>query len=48
VRGYRAIFLESRAPDWRSLGAFTAVSIVLAVLGHAWFYKLRKTFVDVL
>ncbi len=48
VRGYRAIFLESRAPDWGSLGAFTVAAILFAVLGHAWFYKLRKTFVDVL
>ena len=48
VRGYRAIFLETRAPDWRSLAQFTLIAIVLAVLGHAWFYKLRKTFVDVL
>jgi lipopolysaccharide transport system permease protein len=48
VRGYRAIFLESRAPDWRSLAELTAVSLLLAVLGHAWFYKLRRSFVDVL
>jgi lipopolysaccharide transport system permease protein len=48
VRGYRAIFLESRAPDWRSLAELTAASLLLAVLGHAWFYKLRRSFVDVL
>jgi lipopolysaccharide transport system permease protein len=48
VRGYRAIFLESRAPDWRSLVELTAASLLLAVLGHAWFYKLRRSFVDVL
>jgi lipopolysaccharide transport system permease protein len=48
VRAYRAIFLESHAPDWRSLGELTVVSLFLAVLGHAWFYKLRRSFVDVL
>jgi lipopolysaccharide transport system permease protein len=48
VRGYRAIFLESRAPDWRSLAELTIASLLLAVLGHAWFYKLRRSFVDVL
>jgi lipopolysaccharide transport system permease protein len=48
VRAYRAVLLESRAPDWRSLGALTAVALLLAIGAHAWFYKLRKTFADVL
>jgi lipopolysaccharide transport system permease protein len=48
VRGYRAILLESRAPDWRPLAAFIAVSIVVFLVGHAWFYKLRRSFADLI
>lgn len=48
VRGYRAIFLESRAPDWKPLAWMTAVSLLVFLLGHAWFYKLRKSFADII
>jgi lipopolysaccharide transport system permease protein len=48
VRGYRSILLESHAPNWKALGALTVFSIVVFLLGHAWFYKLRKSFADLL
>jgi len=48
VRGYRAILLESKAPDWASLAILTVVSILVFLLGHAWFYKLRKSFADLI
>jgi lipopolysaccharide transport system permease protein len=48
VRAYRAIFLEGRAPDWHAILSLTVWSIVLALVAHGWFYKLRKSFVDVL
>jgi lipopolysaccharide transport system permease protein len=48
VRAYRAILLESKAPDWTSLGWLSAVSIAVFLLGHAWFYKLRKSFADLI
>lgn len=48
VRAYRSIFLEAHAPDWKSLAELTVFALGLAVAGHAWFYKLRKTFIDVL
>ncbi len=48
VRGYRSILLESQAPDWTALGWLTAASIVVFFLGHAWFYKLRKSFADLI
>lgn len=48
VRGYRAVLLESKAPDWRAFAWLTAASIVLFFLGHAWFYKLRKSFADLI
>jgi lipopolysaccharide transport system permease protein len=48
VRAYRATLLESRAPDWRALGWLAVVSLLVFVLGHAWFYKLRKSFADLI
>jgi len=47
VRGYRAILLEHHAPEFASLWKFWVVAAVLFVLGHAWFYKLRKSFPDI-
>jgi lipopolysaccharide transport system permease protein len=48
VRGYRAIFLENRAPAFGALWKLWLLSIVVFVLGHAWFYKLRKSFADMI
>lgn len=46
VRGYRAIFLERQPPAFGPLWKFWILSAVVFVLGHAWFYKLRKSFAD--
>jgi len=48
VHAYRDVFLEGRAPDLRGLLIFAAISCGLFLLGHAWFYKLRKSFADVI
>lgn len=48
VHGYRAIFLEHHAPDWRPLLKLWIVAVVVFILGHAWFYKLRRSFADVI
>ena len=48
VRGYRAVFLESRAPDAGGLLAFTVLAALLFFAGHAIFYKLRRSFADVI
>jgi lipopolysaccharide transport system permease protein len=48
VRGYRAIFLENQPPDFGPLWKLWLVSTVVFVLGHAWFYKLRKSFADLI
>jgi lipopolysaccharide transport system permease protein len=48
VRGYRSILLESKAPDWHSLAWLTVVAVLVFLLGHAWFYKLRKSFADLI
>ena len=48
VRGYRAIFLENQAPAFGPLWKLWVVAAVVFVLGHAWFYKLRKSFADMI
>ena len=48
VRGYRAIFLEAQHPAFGSLWKLWLLSFVVCLLGHAWFYKLRKSFPDLL
>jgi lipopolysaccharide transport system permease protein len=48
VRGYRAIFLEHHAPQFSSLWKLWLLSAVVFLLGHAWFYKLRKSFPDMM
>lgn len=48
VRGYRAIFLEGQAPPLGALWKLWVLSFALFLAGHAWFYKLRKSFADVI
>jgi homopolymeric O-antigen transport system permease protein len=48
VRGYRAIFLEGHAPAFGPLWKLWLVSAVVFIAGHAWFYKLRKSFADII
>jgi lipopolysaccharide transport system permease protein len=48
VRGYRAIFLEGHAPELFPLVKLWAIALVLFFLGHVWFYRLRKSFADVI
>lgn len=48
VRAYRAIFLEGHAPALFPLLVFWVIAIAVFLCGHAWFYKLRKTFADVI
>ena len=48
VRGYRSILLENHPPELLPLVKLWVVAIALFFLGHAWFYKLRKSFADVI
>jgi len=48
VRGYRSVFLYDQPPQFGPLWKLWVLAIVIAVLGHAWFYKLRKSFPDVI
>ena len=40
--------LEPGPPEFGPLWKLWLVSFVVFILGHAWFYKLRKTFADVI
>ncbi len=48
VRGYRAIFLQNSAPGFVGLSALWALSIAVAIFGHAWFHRLRRSFADII
>jgi lipopolysaccharide transport system permease protein len=48
VRGYRSVLLEGHAPNLHALLILWCVAIVVCLAGHAWFYKLRKWFADVI
>lgn len=48
VRGYRAVFLDNHPPQFGPLWKLWLLGVIVAVLGHAWFYKLRKSFPDVI
>ena len=48
VRGYRMIFLENQAPAFGALWKLYLLGAVIFFAGHAWFYKLRKSFPDML
>ena len=43
-----SVLLEGHAPDKHALLILWCLGIAVFVLGHAWFYKLRKWFADVL
>lgn len=48
VHGYRAIFIQNQAPAFGAVWKLWLVATVVCLLGHAWFYKLRKSFPDLL
>jgi lipopolysaccharide transport system permease protein len=48
VRAYRAIFLENHAPALGAMWKFSLLAAAVFVLGHAWFYKLKKSFADMI
>jgi lipopolysaccharide transport system permease protein len=48
VKAYRAVFLENHAPTMRGLAGLWIVGVVVAVIGYAWFHRLRKSFADVI
>src|SRR5207244_2088523 len=48
VHAYRSIFLERHAPAIGPLWKLSVIGLVIFLTGHAWFYKLRRSFPDML
>lgn len=48
VRAYRAIFLENHAPELFPMLKLWGVAVAVFLFGYAWFYKLRRSFADII
>jgi homopolymeric O-antigen transport system permease protein len=48
VRAYRAVFLENQSPSMRGMVGLWVIGAAVAVMGYAWFHRLRKTFADII
>jgi len=48
VKAYRAVILEARAPDWPGVAWAWAAGLLTFWAGHAFFWKRRKAFPDIL
>ncbi len=48
VAAYRAILLEGTPPEWIPLAKLWIVSLLLFWAGHAWFFKAKKSFADLI
>ena len=47
VRLYRVIFLEGQSPAAHTLVKFWGLAVLVFFAGHAFFYKLRRSFADI-
>ena len=47
-RDIAIFFLEHHAPQFGPMWKLWLLAIVLCILGHTFFYKLRKSFADVI
>jgi lipopolysaccharide transport system permease protein len=48
VEQARNVLIWGKMPSWSGLGLYFAISWIVALLGFAWFQKIRKGFADVL
>lgn len=48
IEAVRAVILHGQTPEWLTLGIYALVSVVVFLLGFAWFQKTRRGFGDVL
>lgn len=48
VQSYRFIFLEASPPPLKPLGWLTLGATTVFLLGHGWFYKLKRSFPDII
>ncbi len=47
VESYRDVLVRGTSPAWLPLAALWVVASVAFLAGHAWFWRLRKSFADV-
>ena len=48
VGAYRAILLEGVQPDLPPIAKLWVVSLIAFWAGHAWFFKAKKSFADLI
>ncbi len=48
VEAYRDIFLIHTAPDFYPMATFWLISLFAFWFGHSWFYKVKKSFADLI
>ncbi len=48
VMDYRRVVLEGLAPDWQHYGVYTAVALVVCIIGFKFFEGTKKSFADVM
>ena len=48
VNAYRAIFLQHTAPQAYSMVLLWVLSVAVFWVGHTWFYKVKKSFADLI
>jgi lipopolysaccharide transport system permease protein len=48
VHAYRRIFLENQPPEATPLIGLWIAALAIALLGYAWFHRLRRSFADVI
>ena len=48
VGAYRAVFLENSLPPWGPVALLWVVSVTVFWLGYGWFYKMKKSFADLI
>jgi lipopolysaccharide transport system permease protein len=46
VRAYRDVLLHATPPSWTALAAVTLLGALVFIMGHGLFYKLKRSFVD--
>ena len=46
IDAYRDVLITGHAPNWRALGAVLAISLVLALVGHRVFERIKNRFVE--
>ena len=48
VNNFGRVVNEGQPPDWTTLAIGTAIGAVTAVIGYAWFMKIKRAFADVI